>query len=98
MARYKKIDVRIWNDAKFNALSSDARLIFLFMLTSPQTTMVGAVPVDKHTVSRILKFDEIRYGIGYKQLSEYGMLEYDEAGIFWIKNFLSTTLRKTQKS
>ena len=44
MARYKKIDVRIWNDAKFNALSSDARLIFLFMLTSPQTTMVGAVP------------------------------------------------------
>ncbi|MTT64667.1 hypothetical protein [Parasutterella excrementihominis] len=88
MARYKKIDVRIWNDAKFNALSSDARLIFLFMLTSPQTTMVGAVPVDKHTVSRILKFDEIRYGIGYKQLSEYGMLEYDEAGIFWIKNFL----------
>lgn len=88
MARYKKIDVRIWNDAKFNALSSDARLIFLFMLTSPQTTMVGAVPVDKHTVSRILKFDEIRYGIGYKQLSEYGMLEYDEAGIYWIKNFL----------
>jgi hypothetical protein len=88
MARYKKIDVRIWNDAKFNALSSDARLIFLFMLTSPQTTMVGAVPVDKHTVSRILKFDEIRYCIGYKQLSEYGMLEYDEAGIFWIKNFL----------
>ena len=88
MARYKKIDVRIWNDAKFNALSSDARLIFLFMLTSPQTTMVGAVPVDKHTVSRILKFDEIRYGIGYKQLSKYGMLEYDEAGIFWIKNFL----------
>ncbi len=88
MARYKKIDVRIWNDAKFNALSSDARLIFLFMLTAPQTTMVGAVPVDKHTVSRILKFDDIRYGIGYKQLSEYGMLEYDEAGIYWIKNFL----------
>ena len=88
MARYKKIDVRIWNDAKFNALSSDAQLIFLYLLTSPQTTMLGAVPVDKHTVSRILKFDDIRYGIVYKQLSEYGMLEYDEAGIFWIKNFL----------
>lgn len=88
MARYKKIDVRIWNDAKFNALNLDARLIFLFMLTSPQTTMVGAVPVDKYTVSRILKLNDIRYGIGYKQLSEYGMLEYDEAGIYWIKNFL----------
>lgn len=88
MARYKKIDVRIWNDAKFNALSSDAQLIFLYLLTSPQTTMLGAVPVDKHTVSRILKFNDIRYGIGYKQLYEYGMLEYDEAGIFWIKNFL----------
>lgn len=88
MARYKKIDVRIWNDAKFNALSSDAQLVFLYLLTSPQTTMLGAVPVDKHTVSRILKFDDIRYGIGYKQLSEYGMLEYDEAGIYWIKNFL----------
>ena len=87
MPRYRKIDVRIWNDSKFASLSNDAKLIFLFLLTSPFTQSIGAVPLDKNTVSRKLNLDSIRYGIGYSELETKGMIKYAEEGLYWIKNF-----------
>ena len=43
MAIYRKIDTRIWNDAKFNALSPNGKLAFLFILTNPNMTALGAM-------------------------------------------------------
>lgn len=43
MAIYRKIDTRIWNDAKFNALSPNGKLAFLFILTNPGMTAIGAM-------------------------------------------------------
>lgn len=43
MAHYRQIDTRIWNDAKFSSLSKDAKLAFLFALTHPHMTMLGAM-------------------------------------------------------
>jgi hypothetical protein len=42
MGRYRKIDTRIWNDAKFRELSERGQLEFLFGLTHPNMTMLGA--------------------------------------------------------
>ena len=76
MARYRKIDVRMWNDAKVAKLSDEGKLIFFFLLTAPQTTMIGAIPIDKYTVCRYLNMDAKRYDIGYQQLKNMGMVEY----------------------
>jgi len=46
MARYRKIDPRIWNDAKFNSLSVQGKLAFFFMLTHPNMTAVGAMRIS----------------------------------------------------
>src|SRR4030095_519357 len=43
MARYRKIDPRIWNDEKFRELTDDGRLVFLFILTHPHLTNLGAM-------------------------------------------------------
>ncbi len=43
MARYRKVDPRIWNDQKFRALTDDGKLAFLFVLTHPQMTSLGAM-------------------------------------------------------
>lgn len=43
MARYRKVDVRIWNDAKFNNLSPmkpSGQALFLYLLTNPDTTSI----------------------------------------------------------
>ncbi len=42
MARFRKIDPRIWNDDKFAALSHEAQRAFLYVLTCPQMTALGA--------------------------------------------------------
>lgn len=51
MARYRKIDPRIWNDAKFSHLSNDAKLLFIYLLTSPQAVRAwivrGQIPLSR---------------------------------------------------
>ena len=88
MARYRKIDPRIWNDAKFSSLSNDAKLLFIYLLTSPQTQMIGAIPMRAESVAAELGFDMKRYGIGYQELYKSGIAEYDDRGLYWVKNFL----------
>lgn len=41
--KYKKISPCIWNDAKVNKLSALGKLAFIYMLTHPQQTSVGAI-------------------------------------------------------
>lgn len=88
MARYRKIDPRIWNDAKFSHLSNDAKLLFIYLLTSPQMQMIGAVPMRSESVAAELGFDMERYGIRYQELYDMGIAEYDDRGLYWVKNFL----------
>jgi len=42
-ARFRKIDVRLWGDEKYRVLPRDAKLIFIFLLSCPEQTMVGAM-------------------------------------------------------
>lgn len=88
MARYRKIDPRIWNDAKFSSLSNDAKLLFIYLLTSPQTQMIGAVPMRSESVAAELGFDMERYVIRYRELYDMGIAEYDDRGLYWVKNYL----------
>lgn len=43
MAKYRKVETRIWNDEKFNSLSAYGKLSFLFVLTHPHMTPLGAM-------------------------------------------------------
>lgn len=43
MAKYRKIDPRIWNDSFFCRLSDRGQLAFLFILSHPHMTPVGAM-------------------------------------------------------
>lgn len=43
MARYRKIDTRIWNDQKFRAFPDAGKLAFIFVLTHPAMTALGAM-------------------------------------------------------
>lgn len=41
--RYRKISVQIWNDEKFRSLSDQGKLAFLYILTHPHMTGIGAM-------------------------------------------------------
>lgn len=43
MAHYRKIDVAIWNDEKFSSLKLASKMSFLFLVTHPSMTGIGAM-------------------------------------------------------
>ena len=43
MAHYRKIDVAIWNDDKFSTLKIGGKLAFLFLMSHPNMTGIGAM-------------------------------------------------------
>ena len=47
MARYRKVEVRIWNDEKFRRLSDDGKLLFFALLTHPNLTGIGAMKASR---------------------------------------------------
>ena len=91
--RYRKIDPRIWNDAKFASLSHEAQRTFLFILTHPQMTAFGAfrigiggmaseLGIDYETFTGTLPqtFDETFTGtLGgvFGELLSKGLVKYD---------------------
>ena len=53
VARYRKIDPRVWNDEKFVSFSDDGKLAFLFVLTHPSMTAIGAMRALRDAGRRI---------------------------------------------
>ncbi len=86
MAKYRKVDPRIWNDRKFNALSVNGKLAFLFLLTHPHMTALGAM---RATIPGLVAELD---GVGEKAFREAfdkGMAKCDEKACFlWLPRFL----------
>lgn len=86
--RYRKVSVRIWNDKRFMSLSDDGQLLFLFMLTHPAMTSVGAM---RHTLAGLAaekRWSSERMKKAFKELPEC-MVRYDgQSCCIWLPNFL----------
>lgn len=89
MARYRKIDVRIWNDEHFAALSDDGRLAFLFLLTHPNLTSLGAMRATKGGLAEELRWSLAKFTRALGGILARHMAEHDAASAFmWLPNFL----------
>lgn len=91
MARYRKIDTRIWNDAKFREMSERGQLAFLFALTHPNMTMLGAM---RATIPGLAaeyghNIPEKSFRKAFHEGLSKGMVKHDEmASLLWFPNFL----------
>jgi hypothetical protein len=94
MGRYRKIDVRIWNDAGFGSLSDDAKLAFLFCLTHPHLTSLGAMRATVAGLAAELGWEAERFSEAFGELvrvnaDERALVEYDaECAFVGLPNFL----------
>lgn len=89
MARYRKVDSRIWNDAKFSSLSDDGKLVFLMLLTHPSMTSLGGMRGTLTGLAAELEWLAERFGEGFQECSRKGMAEVDEtAHLIALPNFL----------
>lgn len=87
--RFRKIDVRIWNDRKFRSLSDHGKLVFILCLTHPNTNQLGLLRASSAALAMDLGWhlDAMRDAIS--EASRMGLLEIDdEAGLIVVPNFL----------
>lgn len=89
MARYRKIDVRIWNDRKFRELDDNAKLAFLLLLTHPDTNQLGFIRSRSVSLAFDLGWQSDAMSNAIQTLCQKGMLMVDErAGLMFLPNFL----------
>ncbi|WP_290925030.1 hypothetical protein [Halodesulfovibrio sp.] len=90
--RYRKISVCIWNDAKFMALSNDAKLIVFFMLTHPDLTQLGALRANVPGLACELGMELEAFTKGFEEVLNQGIVKHDGKLLFWFPNFLRYNL------
>lgn len=89
MGRYRKIDVRIWNDAKFRELSDRGKLVFFFLLTHPHMTSLGAMRASINGMASELGWPEKAFREAFREALAKGMAEHDETTCFvGLPNFI----------
>ena len=89
MSRYRKIDVRIWNDRKFRNFSAEAKLLFFMLLTHPNTTQLGFGRSSLSGMAEEIGWDHQDFKEAFEEIRAADMVMYDETGpVYWIKNFL----------
>jgi hypothetical protein len=89
MARYRKIDPRIWNDAKFRDLSDRAKLAFFMLLTHPHMTAIGAMRASLDGLASEIGWSAKAFREAFGEASSKGLVKHDErASILWLPNFL----------
>ena len=89
MARYRKIDPRIWNDAKFRALSDAGKLAFFMLLTHPSMTALGGMRGTLQGLAAEMKWEPEAFREAFGEVSAKGMAEHDVAAcLVVLPNFL----------
>jgi len=89
VAKYRKIDSRIWNDQKFRDLSDQGKLVFFFLLTHPYMTALGAMRSTIPGLAAELGWTEKAFREAFLEISNKGMSKHDSESCFlWMPNFL----------
>lgn len=82
MSRFRKVDVRIWGDAKFAQLSDRGKLAFLYVLTHPGLTALGAMRSTFAGLAAELRWPTRALRNALRPAIAQSMLEVDERAAF----------------
>jgi len=92
MAKYRHIYTTIWNDAIFEEMSPEQKLIFLCVLTNPRTTQCGIYEITMRQLGHYTGISEKNLISGLKglMLAFPTLLQYDEKTremciVHWVK-------------
>ncbi len=89
MRDYGKVETALWSHDKMRSLSDDGKLLFVFLITSPHSTMTGCFRAPAGYVSEDLGWPSERVLKAFGELSERGMITRDEASQWLVvHNFL----------
>jgi hypothetical protein len=89
VSKYRPIDVRLWNDRKFLSLSDDARLLWMFLMTTSSTLPIpGVVIGGDAALAEQLGWLPERFAKRFQELSRNGLAVRKEGRFVWLVNAL----------
>lgn len=91
MARYRKIDLKMWADAKFRQLSKpqpNAQFLWLYLLTGPFTTIIpGVIIAGPAAMAEALGWSLRLFKQAFDEIIALDMVHVDfEARLIWVPN------------
>lgn len=88
MSRYRKVEVAMWGDRKFRELSQDAKLLWVYLLTGPQTTTLpGLMRAGRAVLADDLDMTAAQIDVALSELIALGMTKADvPARLLWLPN------------
>jgi len=89
MSRYIRIASRFWTDEKVIKLSEQEKFLYLYILTSPHSNMLGFYVLPKLYAMHDLGWNDEQFTKPFTKLLEKGLIKYDETtSVILIPNFL----------
>lgn len=82
MAKYRKVDPRIWNDEKFSSMTDDGKLAFLFVMTHPHMTSVGAMRATLPGLAEELDWEPKAFREAFQEALSKGMVKHNRKACF----------------
>lgn len=91
MARYRKIDIRIWGDAKFGRLSPlvpSGQALWFYLLTGRETGIIpGVLVAGRAALAESLRWPLEGFDKGFREVLQEGLAQADfDAPLIWIPN------------
>ncbi len=87
--RYSKIESQIWFDEKFSALTHTQKLLFLYILTSPHSNIIGLYVLKPGYIAEDLNMKPKDLMKDLSKLIDKGLIKYDfNVGLVYIPNYL----------
>ncbi|MBR2803620.1 MAG: hypothetical protein IKE20_00520 [Eggerthellaceae bacterium] len=73
---YRRIETKLWNDAKVEELGADARYLLLYLLTAPTGNLVGCYEITVARMSRDTDMPRDAVSDALSELCDAGIIEY----------------------
>ena len=88
MSWYRRVDTRVWNDAKFESLSLRGQLLWFRLLTGPETTnLPGVFPIGKLALAEAMGWLPEDLEEPFREVFAKGMAKADwKARLIWLPN------------
>lgn len=89
MAKYRPVDVRLWNDRKFLSLSEGGRMLWLFLLTAPSTLPIpGVIVAGDLSLAEQLGWSPELFRERFAEVLRAGLSIRREGRLLWLRNGL----------
>ncbi len=87
MATYRQIHIKIWSSPDFQALSSDGKLVFIYLFSNSHRNEAALYRITLKTISNETDLDMDQVNNALFELVSGGLIKWDKDGnIIWVVN------------